>query len=136
MKVSLIKIICFKAETIKDTAHPFRISHYLSSNVTDRLNNAASFNGATSNARQQGSESKVVSRRYNLNLILRVIQILQETSASPSSSEQHHLLLPGSSFNNTVCSICFRVGYKSSTTAVVVHYTSSVNSTLNRIVAL
>lgn len=66
---------------------------YLSDNVTDWLDNAASFHSAIGDARQQRSEGKVVSGRDNLNIERRMFQAFEEASASPTSSQHHHLLL-------------------------------------------
>jgi len=66
---------------------------HLPENIADRFDNAAGFDGAAGNTRQQRSECKVVARRDHVNLISGIVQILQETRASPPCSQHHHFFL-------------------------------------------
>ena len=90
------------------------IIHHLLKNIANGFNNAASFDGAARNARQQRSERKIVTRRHHLNLISRIVEILQEASSRPTSSQHHHLfLLRNRHFRST----SITVSQKATTTA-------------------
>lgn len=65
----------------------------LSDDVTDGLDNAASFDCAIGDGWQQRSEGEVVSGRDDLNLIRRIFQAFEEAGSSPARSQHHHLLL-------------------------------------------
>ena len=66
---------------------------YLAHKATDGFNNATSFNGAVGDTWQERGEEEKVTRRDNLNVVVRVVEVAQEAVAAPSTPENNHLLL-------------------------------------------
>lgn len=95
---------------------------YLFHNIANWFNNAASFYCATCNTRQQRSECKIIARWYHLNVIRWIIQILQKTGSSPTSSKYQHPLFLVIIFGGTKTLYTWGwfwlgISYKPSTTA-------------------
>lgn len=99
--------------------------YHLPENVADGFDNAASFHGATGNTRQQRSECKVIARGDHMNLIFGVVQVPQETRASPPSSQHHHLFLLRRRRRCFRCGSSLSVSYNPSTTASTKSLTDS-----------
>lgn len=67
---------------------------YLAHKASDGFNNATGFNSAVGNTRQERSEEEKVSRRDNLNIVIRVVEVTQEAVAAPATPKNNHFLLP------------------------------------------
>lgn len=66
---------------------------FLAHEAADGLDDAAGFDRAVGDARQEGSEEEEVSRGDDFDVVVRVVEVAQEAVASPAASQDNHLLL-------------------------------------------